>query len=172
MKGKILFEEEQTFVGTWTWYLLLSITAFSLVPGIVILATSEEMETGLFSIGIVFLIMSGVILLHAVMRLQLTVDGSAIYYRFSPFIRSERKLQKADIQAINVRKYRPIWEFGGHGYRFRIGSGRALSVVGKHGLQLILSNGKRLLIGTQKPEELERAISQLKENWATAEDHG
>jgi len=114
MKCKILFEEEQTFVGTWTWYLLLSITAFSLVPGIVILATGDEMEIGLIIVGIVAVVMSGVILLHAVMKLQLTVDGAAIYYRFLPFVRSERKLQKADIQAINVRKYRPIWEFGGH----------------------------------------------------------
>jgi len=172
MKGKLIFEEEQKFVGTWTWYLLLSITAFSVVPGVYILSTMNEKETGLISIGIVLLVMTGVIVLHVAMRLKVTIDRSAIYYRFPPFVRTERKLDKSDIQAINVRKYQPIWEFGGHGYRFRFGSGRAMSVAGKHGLQLILSNGKRLLIGTQKPEELERAISQLKENWSTVEDNG
>jgi len=172
MKGKILFEEEQKFVGTWTWYLLWAITGFSVVPGLYILATMDKIETGLISIGIALVVMIGVLIFHAIMRLKVTIDTSAIYYQFPPFVRTERKLDKSDIQAINVRKYQPIWEFGGHGYRFRILSGRAMSVAGKDGLQLILSNGKRLLIGTQKPEELERTILQLKENWSTAEDNG
>ena len=171
MKGKILFEEEQTFVGTWTWYLLLAIAALSVVPGLILLATQEEAQSGLISGGIALTIMSVVILLQATMRLQVTVDSSAVYYRFPPFVSKERMLGKIDIQTLNVRKYRPLWEYGGYGYRFRFSSGRAINVAGKHGLQLVLSNGKRLLIGTQKPEELERAIAQLKENWTTTEDH-
>ncbi|MCP4457053.1 MAG: hypothetical protein GY816_03345 [Cytophagales bacterium] len=172
MKENVLFEEEQSFVGTRTWYLVLSIAVLSIVPGIILLATQEEVLNGLVSGGIAVVIMSGVILLHVRMRLHVTIDNSAIYYRYAPFVQSERTLGKEDIQAMNIRIYRPLWEYGGYGYRFRIGSGRALNVAGRHGLQLILANNKRLLIGTQKPDELERAISQLKENWVTVENHG
>ena len=172
MKGRLLFEEEQTFVGTWTWYLLLAISGLSIAPGIFILFVSENTQDGLISLGVVLGVMSLVILLLWVIRLRVTVDRSSIYYTFSPFIKSERILTKTDIQEMKVRKYRPIMEYGGWGYRLRFRSGKALTVSGNFGLQLTLANSKRLLIGTQKPKELEVAIRQLEENWATAQDYG
>ncbi len=172
MKRKIVFHEEQTFVGTRTWYFLLAIAVVSITPGIGIIKSGENVETGWAALVIALVVMILVIAMHAIMTLQVTVDSSAIYYRYPPFVRKERRLTKTDIQAMNIRKYRPIWEFGGYGYRYRLGSGRALNVSGKDGLQIVLANGKRLLIGTQKPEELGRIINQLKENWIVEEGHG
>ena len=172
MKGRILFEEEQTFVGTWTWYLLFGILVLSIVPSIYLLFVSENILDGLISLGVILGVMSLVILLHWAIRLRVTVDRSSIYYTFSPFIKSERILTKMDIQEMKVRKYRPIMEYGGWGYRSRFRSGKALTVSGNFGLQLTLADSKQVLIGTQKPKELEVAIRQLEENWATAEDYG
>ena len=117
------------------------------------------------------LIMGFIIALYTVMRLQVSIDNSAIYYRFPPFIRVEKILTNLDIRTINVRKYRPIWEYGGYGFRVRFRSGKALNIAGKYGLQLVLSNGKRLLLGTQKPQELKQALVRLKESWSRIEDH-
>ena len=56
-------------------------------------------------------------------------------------------------------------EYGGWGYRISPRNGKAFNIKGSWGLQLVLSNGDKLLLGTQKPEELKKAIEQLKESW-------
>jgi len=42
------------------------------------------------------------------------------------------------------------------------GKGRALNMSGNMGLQLELKDGKKLLIGTQKFEELEQLLQKIK----------
>jgi hypothetical protein len=59
------------------------------------------------------------------------------------------------VASIEVRKYSPIKEYGGWGFRYGFKNGKAYNISGNMGLQLILKNGDRILIGTQKPEELE-----------------
>jgi hypothetical protein len=71
------------------------------------------------------------------------------------------------ISKSHVRKYNPVWEYGGWGgkrYRWRIMHGRidvAYNVWGDMGLQLELINGKRVLIGTRKPVEMEDVLRKL-----------
>jgi hypothetical protein len=42
-----------------------------------------------------------------------------------------------------------------------LGKGRAFNVSGDKGLQLQFSNGKRLLIGTQMPDELTTVLARV-----------
>lgn len=58
------------------------------------------------------------------------------------------------------RTYRPISEYGGWGIRFGR-SGRAFNMSGNRGVQLVLKSGRRVLIGSQRPEELAAAIHRL-----------
>ena len=61
---------------------------------------------------------------------------------------------------MEVRRYSPILEYGGWGYR----PGRkklALNVSGNQGLEIKFRNGRKLMIGTQKREDLERVIRRL-----------
>lgn len=60
--------------------------------------------------------------------------------------------------------YRPILDYGGWGVRFGR-KGRAYNVSGNRGVQLELADGKGLLVGSQKPEEL---VSALKERMRVA----
>ncbi|MBK8703741.1 MAG: hypothetical protein IPN33_08970 [Saprospiraceae bacterium] len=63
---------------------------------------------------------------------------------------------------VYVRQYKPIAEFGGWGLRYSMsGKGRALNVSGNMGLQLEFKDGKKLLIGTQKPKEIELVLTNL-----------
>ena len=73
-----------------------------------------------------------------------------------------RDIERDKIRKIYVRKYKPIWEYLGWGIRFGP-SGRAYNTMGKIGLQLELKNGRKILIGTQKKEELKEIIQKLKE---------
>jgi hypothetical protein len=55
-------------------------------------------------------------------------------------------------------KYSPLREFGGWGIRFAPGKKRAYSVSGNKGVELELSDGMHVLIGSQRPEELTQMI--------------
>ena len=103
----------------------------------------------IFGIGLPALFLFG--------KLVTEVRNDGIYVRFIPFHRSFRKIAFTEVKQYEVRTYCPIMEYGGWGIRYS-SSGKAYNVSGKQGLQLELLNGKRLLIGSQQPEELLRAI--------------
>ncbi len=93
------------------------------------------------------------------LTLHTRIDESGIHYRFAPVHRKERHIKWSDVKNIYVRKYKPIAEYGGWG--FRMGrSGTALNTSGNMGLQIEFTNGKRLLIGTHKPDELKRILAK------------
>ncbi|MBC8644094.1 hypothetical protein H9W95_08645 [Flavobacterium lindanitolerans] len=61
-----------------------------------------------------------------------------------------------------VRQYAPIAEYGGWGLRYDfMGKGKALNVSGNKGLQLKFTDNKKLLIGTNKPDELTEILKKL-----------
>ncbi|MEO9869378.1 hypothetical protein [Ekhidna sp.] len=164
MKGKLLFKEEQTFVGTWMWYLVIGISILS-VGGTAVGLIYTQNNEGVIGLIIAAIVTGGIIALFYTSKLYTSIDQDTLYYRYPPFVGSERKILKEDVKEIYVRKYKPIREYGGYGYRFRFRSGRALNVSGNEGLQLVLQNNKRILIGTQRPQEMKQAVRRLKENW-------
>ena len=92
-----------------------------------------------------------------VMRLKTEVRNDGLHIRFFPLM--SRVIPFDEIREIDVRIYKPIREYGGWGIRSGLGGrGAALNVSGNRGVQLELSGGKRLLIGSQKAEELAKAI--------------
>ncbi len=164
MKGKLLFKEEQSFVGTWMWYLVIGITVLTVGGTAIGLMFIKDSE-GIIGLVISAIVTGGVVVLLYTSKLYVSMDQDHLYYRYPPFVNSEKRLSKDDVKEMYVRKYKPITEYGGWGYRFRFRSGRAMNVAGNTGLQLLLKNGKRILIGTQKPEEMKQAVRRLKENW-------
>lgn len=78
---------------------------------------------------------------------------------FSPRF-SLRTIKASEILKAKARIYRPILEYGGWGIRWGFG-GRALTMYGRGGVQLTLSGGKRILIGSQRPEALRAALAKV-----------
>ena len=62
--------------------------------------------------------------------------------------------------SVYTRTYSPMREYGGWGIRFGK-SGKAYNIKGDEGLQLVFKNGKRLLIGSQKSQELAQAVDSI-----------
>ena len=93
-------------------------------------------------------------------KLLTEVRGDGLYVRFFPFHRRFRKIPLEKVVSFRALTYRPIWEYGGWGLRWRPG-GRAYNVRGRRGVRLEFENGKHLLIGSQRAEELEAAIGTL-----------
>ncbi len=83
------------------------------------------------------------------------VKNDAIHIRFFPLKRE--RIPFSEIAKCDARQYSPIKEYGGWGIRYGT-KGMAYNVSGDHGVQLELTNGKRLLIGSQRSEELAKTI--------------
>ncbi len=80
----------------------------------------------------------------------------------------QNAVSRDEIQRYEIRKYKAFWEYGGWGYRKRSQSlfskkrsGVAFTVSGKEGLQLYLTTGANILIGTREPEGVRRAMKKL-----------
>lgn len=165
MEAKQLFSEKQYFRQVWVWIILLCMNGyfiFALVKQALLKQPfgARPMSTEKLVVGVA--IVFAVTLLFAFMRLETELKEDGVYYRFFPFQLKTKRIAWDRISRAFVRQYKPLLEYGGWGMRIGIfGKGQAFNVSGNKGLQLIYDNGKKFLIGTQKPEALQTALLQL-----------
>jgi len=143
-----IFYEIQQFRQKWIWTILLIVLFVLFLPII----------SGIISILLgVILILTGFcfIWLFYSMKLITEIKGDSIHIKFSPF--TTQIIPSSEIIKYEIRQYRPIIEYGGWGIRFNR-SGKAYTVSGNIGIQIQLSAGKGILIGTQQPNEFLQAM--------------
>ncbi|MBN1233160.1 MAG: hypothetical protein JXA60_07400 [Candidatus Coatesbacteria bacterium] len=93
-------------------------------------------------------------------KLVTEVRTDGVYVKFFPFMLSFRKIPKEEIESYQARIYKPVQEYGGWGIKgFK--SNRAYNVSGNEGMQLVLKNKDRILIGTKNPDEFQLAMAQI-----------
>lgn len=97
-------------------------------------------------------------------KLLLLVDEEGIHYAFKPLHRKHEMLKWEEIDKCYVRKYKPMREYGGWGWRYGCRGGRAFNMSGNMGLQIETKSGKKILIGTRRPDELQKVIMELFHN--------
>lgn len=105
----------------------------------------------------------GLLWLGWFLRLELSVTDKGIEYRYPPFVNRRKMIAWDDLRSARVRKYNPVFEYGGWGVRFGFPAGRAYNVQGNMGLQLEFRNGKKLLIGCKDAQTMESVLKTLKE---------
>ncbi len=165
MDREILFSEKQSFRQWYVWLLLGILNAKFSLPFFKHMA--EWIAEGIPFIpdkGITFsvVVILAVTVLLVVARLDTEIRNDGIYYRFLPFQWSMKRISWKQISESYIRRYNPLLEYGGWGLRIGLfGHGWAFSASGNKGLQLIYKNGTKFLLGTQKPEEIERVLQQL-----------
>jgi hypothetical protein len=164
----ILFNEKQKFRQWWIWLVLLAMIgffAYGLYQQSILKNPFGENLVKDTELIISLLIPLSVVILFLFIRLDTELSETGVSYQFFPFHLRKITVLWEDIEKAFVRKYNPVTEYGGWGFRLGIfGSGRALNVSGNMGLQLELKNGKRLLLGTRKPDELEKALQKITGN--------
>ena len=99
------------------------------------------------------------VLLYSI-RLVTEVRSDGLYLRFFPFHLSYERFPIDGIRSYEAITYSPLREYGGWGIRYGW-NGKAYNVSGNQGIQLELSEGKRILIGTQHPLEFLSALQSL-----------
>lgn len=146
-----VFKETQKFNQPWIWGLLTSAFAY------IFLGIFSYEEVSLQTL-LPIIIVSLIIVVFASMRLKTRIDESGLTFSFFPFI-GDRKYNLKDIQKLELIEYNSIFKFGGWGIRYNFFMW-AYNVRGKHGLVVHLKD-KKFLLGTQKPEEIKKAIEQF-----------
>lgn len=160
----VRYEEKQTFPQFWFWFTLgASLLVVGLAFGPLYLAgqpvPAEALLASAVIIGAMMLVVAALLF---GMKLLLTVDGERIHVRFTPFV--DRSIPLHEVRSWEVRTYQPILEYGGWGLRKSLtGRGRAYNARGNRGVQLELSDGELVLLGSQRAEELAEAIRQSKQ---------
>jgi len=91
-------------------------------------------------------------------RLTTRIDAQAVYVRFFPFMIREKKLLRKNILRSYLREYRPFVEYCGWGIRWN-SNGKAYIAGGNWGMQLEFKSGDKILLGTKKKDEFEKAIN-------------
>jgi hypothetical protein len=101
---------------------------------------------------------STLLILLATMTIEIRQD--ALYVQYYPFHLSPRKIFYETIAGYQVITYRPIRDYGGWGLKCGP-KGRAYNVRGNRGVELKFTDGKTLMLGSQRPEELASALDNV-----------
>ncbi len=161
----VFYEEEQKFTNKWLWLLLSGtsiVFVYMIFEQIVLHKTIGNNPAPDSIVLLMGLIPLMVMYLFYRILLKTRIDTDGIHYQLFPFHYKEKNISWDEIDKIYVRKYRPIMEYGGWGYRIKFNrKDVAFNISGNMGLQIELKNGKKILIGTQNPIDINKAIEQM-----------
>ena len=137
------FSESQRFRQWWLWVGLAVVNFILLLD----LQADPTSWNGLV-IGVL------VALLFYIWRLDTRLDAKGIHYRVFPIL-PWRTISWKSVQSVSVR----IYAFVGYGIRWGF-EGWVYNIAGNKGLRIIYANGRRITIGTQRPDELQHFLDQ------------
>lgn len=154
----IHFEEQQPFRKN----SIIWVGIVGMVPPLIIeVSKSVKQGSGSFEdIALIIFIEALVFTLLFTSRLETKLDEHGISYRLFPFQLKTRFVSWAEISSAQVRKYDPLGEYWGWGIK-GTRKNRAINIAGDVGLQLIMKNGRKLLIGTLQKEKMEEVVLKI-----------
>ena len=158
-----IYREVQQFRQVWIWIVVFVVTGsvwYAMVEQLLLQRPfGDRPMPDILLVVFWFIFGLGLPALFFFGQFVTEVRDDGIYLRFSPFHRTFRRIAFTEVKRCEVRTYRPIREYGGWGIRYGR-QGKAYNVSGDRGVQIELLHGKRLLIGSQRAEELWRAVER------------
>jgi len=109
----------------------------------------------------VFVVDALLVGLFASARLVTLVRADGLDVRFAPIHRRFLRIDLGNVDDVAAVTYAPIRDYGGWGIRFGR-EGKAYNVWGNRGVRLTFSDGRKLLIGSQRADELVTAIERVR----------
>lgn len=165
MSNEILFSERQKFKQWWLWLILLGINGLLLFGVFKQVIGGQQFGDKPMS-NAMLLIATGVTLsltlIFLNIRLDTIIKHDGIYVRFFPFHAKFEYFSWDSLTKSFVRQYSAVSEYGGWGLRFGLfGKGAAYNISGDKGLALEFKNSKKLLIGTNKPDQITEILNKV-----------
>jgi len=154
--GTVLFEEIQKYPRWLNWLVRLAmmVAILGLLLGFII----EKEKTDLaIELAIVIPVAIIIIYLNSNIRLEKIVTSNGLYYRWKPWNKRFRVIQKEDIESFHIRTF-PLVNYGfgwfpTYGWYHNAGRGE--------GIQLFLKNGGKFFFSTNEKNLFEKALKNL-----------
>ncbi len=170
---KPLFEEKQRYTQWWLWLIIAS-TAIGVIC-LFVYALFTQLALGqpwgdkpmsddsLVTLSL-FIISAMVIMLLIFFNsvLEVVVDKNSVSYKYFPLIRNWRRIERETIQSFEVKTY----YMRGYGVHRDLRGNKTINVKGHTGIEITTHDGKRLLLGTQKPGDFLNALNKMKKGSA------
>jgi hypothetical protein len=155
-----LFREVQHFRQWWIWVAVAGTTVLMWWMFIVqiVLGKPAGSRPAPDAVVWLFTLLFGVgfPLFFVALRVVTEVRPGNLRVGLAPFRRSVLLL--SEVAGVEAVTYHPVRDFGGWGVRWAGARGKAYNAYGDRGVQLLMNDGHRLLIGSQRPDELLMAI--------------
>ena len=154
-----MFQEHQRFNQWWVWGIIIGVTCILLIGIYYQTTTGNSFGNNPLSnegLVITFIPMLGLLIFMRMLQLKTKITSKSIHFHFFPLVR--KKIDWEEVANAQVVDYGFV---GGWGIRLFTSYGTVYNIRGRFGLAVELKSGKKLLIGTQKPEALKAFIAQL-----------
>lgn len=163
---QVLFRERQRFRQVWLWVIILGVASLfwaGFMYQVVLGGTFGNRPISDIQLAVITaLVGAGLPLFFYKMALTTEVVPGELRIQFWPFHLKPVTIALHELRNYEQVTYNPIAEYGGWGIRWTF-KGKAYNVYGNQGVKLYFYNRKPLLIGSQKPDELFKAITIAKE---------
>ena len=159
-----IFTEVQRFRQWWVWLLVVLIAGaswYGFIQQIVLkkpFGSNPAPDPVMIMIWGIFGLFFPALFYSIKLVTEVRYDG--LYVRFYPLQFHSHKISPDEIKNYEIRTYSALKEYGGYGIRYGK-EGKAYNVYGNKGIQFEFQDGKRLLIGSQRPEEFLQALASV-----------
>ncbi len=155
-----IYREEQRF-GWWVYALMVLMVAVAWTlfesRGMIRAGFLGQRAQQLF-IAVAAGMSLPIVFMLGVLRMTTIVTPADVRIWFGYFPTYRRTISMLNITRVEVVQYRPLADCGGWGIRVSRDGERVLSARGNRGVRIYLIDGSKLIIGSQRPEELALAV--------------
>ncbi|PKO18659.1 hypothetical protein CVU37_04540 [candidate division BRC1 bacterium HGW-BRC1-1] len=165
-EGSALYEEKQHFGWSIMAMAVVGVLVVTVVAAVLTIKRAGQgsgpMPTGVILMSLApFGLVIAATLLPLLLRVETQVRTRGLYVRLMPF--PWRHVPASEITTHEATSFRPLRDCGGYGmHKNFLTKTTSYNARGNRGVRIELTDGKRLIIGSQTPDRLARAISQLR----------
>jgi len=155
----IAFKETQKFSQWWLWLILIAIGALPIRGLYKQLYLNEAFgDKPMSDLGLIIfaVFVFSLIAMFWFVQLKTEIDQNEIRMHFFPLVK--KRVNWEEIKNAEIVNYGFV---GGWGIRLWKKYGTVYNMKGDKGLAIALTDGKKFLIGTQKPEELTAILEKI-----------
>ena len=158
--GPVVFREAQRFRQWWVWLIVAGVAAvgwWGFIQQVVFGRPFGDNPAPTWAMVLIWVVFGwGFPAFFLLLRLVVEVTADAVVVGFRPL--SRRVLPIGEIEHVEARQYNALVEYGGWGVKGWSRQKMAYNVRGNRGVELTLRDGRRIMLGSQRSEELAAAI--------------
>jgi len=159
----VLYIEKQRFRQTWLTLVMVAtfaLTAYAFYEQIILGRPFGRNPGPDWLVWLIFIVIGLALpILVFSIRLIVCVKSDFLLINFSPL--KKRLIHYSEIKMAESTTYRPIREYGGWGIRGWSSDKMAYTIYGHKGVMIGLADGRKVLIGSQSPDQLAAAIRSV-----------